>query len=201
MSALTPILLDMPPATATKPGKRERLIASARELLHTQGVERTTLAQIAEAADVPAGNVYYYFKTRDELVEAVVASRLADVDQLLTSLDARPSPKARLRALAKQWESQSQMVAAHGCPLGSLSCELNKRPGADADRMAAPIFDRLLTWSTRQFREMGRRDARSLAESLIAGIQGAALLANTMRDPLILVREARRLERWVDTLA
>ena len=33
-------------------GKRERLVSSAAELLHSQGVERTTLAQIAEAADV-----------------------------------------------------------------------------------------------------------------------------------------------------
>ena len=53
-------------------GKRERLVASAGDLLHRQGVMATTLAQVAEAADVPPGNVYYYFKTKDDLVRAVI---------------------------------------------------------------------------------------------------------------------------------
>ena len=41
--------------------KRERLMAAACRLFYEQGVERTTLADIAAAADVPLGNVYYYF--------------------------------------------------------------------------------------------------------------------------------------------
>ena len=45
---------------------------SARALIHEQGVQRTTLADIAERADVPLGNVYYYFKTKDDLIGAVV---------------------------------------------------------------------------------------------------------------------------------
>ena len=191
----------MPSVTKDRPGKRDRLVSSARELLHAQGVEKTTLAQIAEAADVPAGNVYYYFKTFDELVGAVAESHLAEVDALLARLASRPTPQARLKALAKQWEAQSEMVAEHGCPLGSLSCELGKQPHGTADQVAARMFGRLLDWSAEQFREMGRRDARDLAEALIGGIQGASLLANTMHDPKILVREARRLERWVESLA
>ncbi|MBO0730160.1 MAG: helix-turn-helix transcriptional regulator, partial [Acidimicrobiaceae bacterium] len=55
-------------ATRPKAGKRERLVAAARDVCHRQGVEKTTLADIAEAADVPVGNVYYYFKTKDDLV-------------------------------------------------------------------------------------------------------------------------------------
>jgi AcrR family transcriptional regulator len=58
----------------TRPGKRERLVAGAREVLHAQGVERTTLADIAHDADVPVGNVYYHFKTKDALIEAAVES-------------------------------------------------------------------------------------------------------------------------------
>ena len=47
-------------------------MAAACRVLHEQGVERTTLADIALAADVPVGNVYYYFKTKDQLVEAAI---------------------------------------------------------------------------------------------------------------------------------
>jgi TetR/AcrR family transcriptional regulator, transcriptional repressor for nem operon len=37
--------------------------------------------------------------------------------------------------------------------------------------------------------------------ALIASYQGISLLANTYRDPNLMRREARRLERWIDTLA
>ena len=39
-------------------------MSAARELVHRQGVARTTLADIAQAADVPVGNVYYYFRQK-----------------------------------------------------------------------------------------------------------------------------------------
>jgi TetR/AcrR family transcriptional repressor of nem operon len=55
-------------------GKRERLIDGALQTLHAQGVESTTLADIAKAAEVPVGNVYYYFKTKDDLVEAAITA-------------------------------------------------------------------------------------------------------------------------------
>ena len=58
--------------TQREQGKRERLVAGAREVIHRQGVENTTIADIALAAKVPVGNVYYYFKTKDELVAAAI---------------------------------------------------------------------------------------------------------------------------------
>ena len=139
-----------------RPGKRERLIASAAELLHQHGAAGPTLAEIAHAADVPPGNVYYYFKTRDELVCAVIASRTEEVRTLLRSLDQQPDPRARLKGLAQAWAEVAEVVAAHGCPLGSLSSELNKGNGELAGA-ATGLFRLVLDWAERQFREHGRR--------------------------------------------
>src|SRR6188472_701326 len=186
--------------TTERPGKRERLVASATELLHRQGVQGTTLAEIADAADVPPGNVYYYFKTRDDLVRAVIDSRAEQINALLRSLDRRSNPRARLKGLAHSWAEVAELVAAHGCPLGSLSSELNKCDNELAGG-AAKLFGLVLDWSEEQFREIGRRDARHRAITLFAGVQGAALLANTLGDPKIMQREARRLERWIDALS
>ena len=187
-------------ATTTAPGKRERLVASAAELVYRDGVERPTLTQIAEAANVPAGNVYYYFKTKNELIEAVVESRAAQVRDLLTSLDRRRTPGARLKALARNWLEFSDMVAAQGCPLGTLTVELNDH--ADGlDRLAAQLLAPLIDWSEVQFRELGARDAREHAETLISTVQGAALLSSTLNDSKILVGQVHRLERWIDSLA
>jgi hypothetical protein len=47
---------------------------------------------------------------------------------------------------------------------------------------------------------MGRRDAHDLAVELVAAYQGSAVLANALGQPKILARQARRLERWIETL-
>jgi TetR/AcrR family transcriptional regulator, transcriptional repressor for nem operon len=181
-------------------GKRERLVAGARQLIHEQGVEKTTIAEIAQAARVPVGNVYYYFKTKDELVDAAIASHALDVRALLESLERQRTPKARLKALVRALTAQSELAAEYGCPLGSLCSELDKRTG-DFDRPCAELLRLPVDWAEEQFRLMGRRDARELAFALIAAYQGIALLTNTFREPELMNREARRLERWIDSLA
>lgn len=175
-------------------------MASAGELLHRQGVQGTTLADIAEAADVPAGNVYYYFKTRDDLVHAVIESQMRAVGELLAGLDGRGTPVARLKGLAETWTRNGPEIVAHGCPLGGLSHELHKQDaglGAEAARPLRTILD----WAERQFRELGQRNAGALAVTFLGAIQGAALLANAFNDERLLKQEIRRIERWVESLA
>jgi AcrR family transcriptional regulator len=180
-------------------GKRERLVASAREVIHQQGVERTTIADMAKAADVPVGNVYYYFKTKDELVAAAIDAHARDVEAQLRSLERHHTPQARLKALVRQLMSQRELVADYGCPLGTLCSELDKR--ADGLNSACAELMRLpVDWAEEQFRSMGRRDARDLAIALIASYQGIALLTNTFREPELMAREGRRIERWIDSL-
>jgi TetR/AcrR family transcriptional regulator, transcriptional repressor for nem operon len=189
-----------PAAIAQRPGKRERLVAAATQLLHEQGIERTTLADIAKAADVPAGNVYYYFKTKDEVIAAVIEAHAQQVKTTLASIDAHHrSPKSRLKAFVREFTAQSELVAQHGCPLGSLCSEIGKRVRqssfAEAELMRLPI-----EWAEEQFRSLGRRDAHDLAVDLMAAYEGNALLANTLRDPDVLSRAARRLNHWIDAL-
>jgi TetR/AcrR family transcriptional repressor of nem operon len=186
-------------APTTTPGKRERLIGSAAELVHRHGAQGTTLAQVAEAADVPLGNVYYYFKTRDDLLRAVVDAQQQEIDDLLSRLDARPTPKARLQGLARNWMDSADLVAEAGCPIGGLTVDLAKHDGQLHD-CAAVLLRAVVDWATQQFRELGVRDARTRALSLVASVQGASLLAQAFGDPRVLVREVRRIERELGEL-
>ncbi len=200
MSEMTDSVSGQAVSVERRPGKRERLVAAATQLFYQQGVERTTLADIANAADVPVGNVYYYFKTKDEVIAAVIEAHVRQTTATLAVIEARHrSPKTRLKALVREFASQSETLAQYGCPLGNLCLELSKRVGEP--RLAAPELIRLpVEWAEEQFRSLGRRDARDLALDLLAAYEGAALLANTMRDPSILSKAARRLEHWIDTL-
>jgi TetR/AcrR family transcriptional regulator, transcriptional repressor for nem operon len=188
------------PVEQQRRSKRGRLVAGARQLIHEQGVESTTIADIARVADVPLGNVYYYFKTKDELVEAAIDGHAADVRAVLGSLERQRTPQARLKALVRELMSQRAAVAEHGCPLGSLCSELDKRSDG-LDRTCSELLRLPVDWAEQQFRLMGRRDARDLAVALIASYEGIALLTNTFREPDLMTREGRRLERWIDSLA
>jgi AcrR family transcriptional regulator len=186
--------------TTTTEGKRERLIASATELIYRQGVERPTLAQIAEAAGVPPGNVYYYFKTKDDLIEAVVESRAAYVRELIASLERRRTPEARLKGLIRHWLETSDAVVLHGCPLGTLSVVLNDH-GDGLEGHTSKLFATPIEWVEQQFREMGVPDAREHALTMLSTVEGASLISNAVGDRDILISQMHRLERWVDSLA
>ena len=186
--------------TIPKPDKRERLVESARVVLHRQGVQKTTIADVAATADVPVGNVYYYFKTKDELVEAAIDAHAREIRAALAGFERHRTPQARLKAFVRSWVDQAELAARYGCPHGCLSQELDKRDDG-LDRKAAELLALFVDWTEQQFRLMGKRDARDLAMTLVATFQGASLLTNSFRDPDVLVRQGRRLERWIDSLS
>ncbi|WP_189978907.1 MULTISPECIES: TetR/AcrR family transcriptional regulator [Streptomyces] len=180
--------------------KRRRLTAAAARVLHEQGVERTTLADIAREAGVPVGNVYYYFKTKDELVRAALAEHQAHLDELTAALDELPAPRDRLKALVEAWTAQRETAARHGCPTGTLAVELDKRADGTLDAEAGAVVRRLLDWTAAQFRQWGLPAPDDHALTLVSAYQGMSLLANALRDPDIMTREGARLLRWLDSL-
>jgi AcrR family transcriptional regulator len=183
-----------------RPGKRERLVAAACEMVYRRGAARTTLADIAQAADVPVGNVYYYFKTKDDIIGAVVQTRRDQLESTFAELERRHrSPRARLIALVGLLAERADETAQYGCPYGTLSSELAKNAGG-SDPLAAPLMQTLLDWAEQQFRAMGRRDARDLAAELVAAYEGSAVLTSTLGQPDLMARQARRLQRWIQAL-
>src|SRR5689334_19798021 len=152
-------------------GKRERLVAAARTLFHEQGVPATTLAEVAQRADVPPGNVYYYFKTKEDLIRAVVDDYVGQAESMLADLDRLRSPASRLKGLTRGWLEVADTVAEHGCPVGGLCAELNRCDGP-LGRAGAEILGRITKWAEEQFRQLGRRNAKDLAMALMSGIQG-----------------------------
>ncbi|NJA58838.1 TetR/AcrR family transcriptional regulator [Streptomyces sp. NEAU-H3] len=180
--------------------KRRRLTTEAARLLHERGGERTRLADVAQAADVPLGNVYYYFKSKDELVLAALSEHSAHLDELTCRLDQLPDPRDRLKALVEAWVDQREVAARHGCPTGTLAVELDKRADGTLDAEAGAVMRRLLEWAGQQFRALGLPGPDDLAVTLVAAYQGMSLLANALRDPDIMARQGAGLLRWLDSL-
>jgi TetR/AcrR family transcriptional repressor of nem operon len=192
----------MPPTAYASSEKRAELVAAATQLLHEQGFHRTTLADVASRAGVPLGNVYYYFKTKDALAEAVIDAHEGALRARFASwASGHREPVARLRCLVRAPLDAEDRVIQFGCPHGSLCQELEK---LGAKTRLAKAGTRLMTvyidWAEEQLRAHGipNREARALAIDLIAAVQGAMLLANAMRSKELLASQLRRVERWLD---
>lgn len=175
-------------------------MSAAVDVLHRQGVERTTLADIAREAEVPVGNLYYYFKTKDELVLAALAEHSAHLAALTGRLDEQADPRDRLTALIASWVDERETAARYGCPTGTLAVELDKRADGTLDVEAGAVIRRLLDWVEVQVRELGLERPEDLALTLVSAYQGMSLMASALRDPEIMTREGARLTAWVESL-
>jgi AcrR family transcriptional regulator len=180
--------------------KRIRLVEAAAELAHRRGFRDTALAEIAEQAGVPLGNVYYYFKTKDALAEALIERWREEMQAARTAWDAAGGPVERLEACIDVAARGREAVARSGSPIGGLCTELGKTEGPLAEK-ARVLFREQLDWIEAQMHELGAgAEAPALAVHLLAGLQGAAVLAHAQGDPALLVYEAEILKAWVRRL-
>jgi len=179
--------------------KRDRLVQSADLLILHQGFKQTTLADIAEDSGVPLGNVYYYFKSKEDLGRTVVDRRLEYLRELLAGVSSLPTPKARLLAVLEYPLSIKDALRRNGCPLGTLAYELAHTDSLlrDASRQ---LIRETLDWSTDQFKQLGKADACALGLQFVSNLQGMSLLANTLDDVSVVTQMVDRTRRWIETL-
>jgi len=180
--------------------KRSRLVRAAAELSYAHGLGHIALADIAEHASVPVGNIYYYFKTKASIAEAIIAQRCAEFEQMRVQWDLEPTPQDRLKAFVRMTAENRENLARSGCPVGSLCAELGKQDDPLADQAARPLRH-LLSWIEHQFDALGKGKVKgALALHLLAALQGVSLLANGFRDPTLVETEAASLCSWIDSL-
>jgi AcrR family transcriptional regulator len=184
----------------TKTDKRSRLIQTAVKLAYRHGFRTTSLADIAEAAEVPLGNIYYYFKTKDEIGEAIVELRLAELSAQRQRWDEAGSPKDRLCACVQGVFENKDFLAECGCAVGTFCSELHKAGGSVATR-ATEIFAQHLAWIESQFRALGKgKDSNGLAVHLLSAMQGVSILAHAFHDSGLVATETKRIKSWIQSM-
>ena len=183
-----------------KTDKRIRLIEAAKVLIHQQGFNLTTLADIAQEADVPLGNVYYYFKTKEAIGIAVIERRASEWSELLANWAQMSDPLVRLQAWMQQGLVDIDVIARYGCPTGGLCQELGKQGGSLAD-LAAKLLHDVLQWTEQQFRELNFGEKSiDMALYLVSSMQGIYLLTHTFKDPKLAMRQTKMMQEWLESV-
>lgn len=184
----------MPPAST-----RQTIVEVADRLFYEQGFESTSFAHIAAQVNISRGNFYYHFRTKDEILQAVIALRMDRTRAMLAAWEGEGAdPEARIRSFIDLLIANRAKIMRFGCPVGTLCNELARLDHV-AQGDANALFTLFRTWLARQFAALGHDPDAADAHALhvLAGSQGVAALANAFRDEAFLRREVDALAAWL----
>ena len=166
-----------PVRVAGKAEQRETLLGIALELFAQRGVVNTTLVEIARAAGVTAAMVHYYFKSRDHLLDVLIAERLDPIrERMVAAVVGTEDPVELLVRLARQ---MVEISAEHSWYAPLWIREVLSEGGGLRDRLdqthgrskQAVFIERL-----RQAQQDGRLNAELEPELIVLSVMGLTLL-------------------------
>lgn len=138
--------------------KRKRLVAAAKKLFTEKGFQATTLAMIATESEVPLGNVYYYFKSKETFMDAVIKNMDYEVQQSIVKYNEHPSPKSRLNKYLDQAVENSVSLTQFGDCLINISKEASSIT-PELKEKSISVAQKLFQWVTDQFQDIYDQDS------------------------------------------
>ena len=180
---------------------RAGIVECAGRLFYEHGYEGTSFSDIVEASGLFRGNIYHYFKTKDEILRAVIEAHLEVYRGMMAKWDAEnDDAKVRLVAFVDMITGRKAELVEFGCPIGSLNTELAK-DRRDLQQTASALFDLFRDWLTVCFKQLGKgAESESLALHLLGRAQGVAVISHVYRDAKLLRHETKTLRDWISQL-
>lgn len=180
---------------------RQRIVDAADHLFYSRGYNQTSFSDISDETGIPRGNFYYYFKTKEDILAAVVDARLSEFQIMLKSCEELSTdPLERLFSLIQFPLQKETQVLQYGCPIGTLSSELVKKQDTEISqaRLTA-VFDLLKNWIEIQLAHMGQTTrSDEIAMNLLAKMQGVIMIANVYKDSEFLHKGIKEVQNWLN---
>ena len=163
---------------------RDRIIEAGAEIIHRKGFNHTGIQEILNAAGVPKGSFYNYFKSKNDFGLQVIDYFATRFKQLAkeTLEDSSISPLNRiygfLTALMDYFESHDY---CGGCPIGNLAQEMGHLDPAFRRKLKATVdmmvdaYSRQLSAAQKDGKISKILDTRDAASFIVAGWHGAII--------------------------
>ena len=125
-----------------KQNTRERLLDITFEEIYVNGYASTSIDTILKRASVPKGSMYHYFKSKKELVLAMIKERLYPRMDEFFKLNSTSTAYEALESLFLAM-SRNRMLITYGCPMYRLMVELSP-VDKDFDNMFVEKYTQLV---------------------------------------------------------
>lgn len=178
----------------TDPLTKQKLLDAAQELMLAKGFTATSVDDICESAGLTKGSFFHYFENKEHLGRAVV-EHFYDLRKQM--FDQAPfhqikDPLERVYGRIDFFVEMARKKQAKGCLMGMLVQELadtypkirNVCASCFAD--ATDSFKCDLDEAKAQYAPRAKWSSQSLAEHLLAVVQGAIILAKAKQDPKVM---------------
>ena len=154
---------------------RTKILDEAERMTQIGGVNGFSYLDLADTVGVKTSSIHYHFKTKADLMLAMV-ERIENVygsglNELQATID---SPQQRLREVVKL--IQGYVKDGKFCLCGMMAAELQS-VSEDVKARLKSFFKQFQDWLEKQFKEMKRKDAKGLAIGFMSGLEGSLLLA------------------------
>jgi TetR/AcrR family transcriptional repressor of nem operon len=179
---------------------RLRIIGTAADLFHKQGVRATSPDEIIEASRTGKGQFYHYFKSKEGLIHEVLQAHLEAIKNGTAPLKYEIiSWKDLERWFLAQVELQKSFGMTRGCPFGTIGNEVTENDELirqDLGLIFEVVKGKLAAFFIReksQRRLVRAANEEQMADFCIATIQGAMLMGKIGRSSQVvetIVREA-----------
>lgn len=147
---------------------RQRLLDTAAQIVARQGVQELTLDGVAAAAGVTKGGLIYHFKTKDDLLGALVEQLVAEIEQRQRAKAATYSGDTRGTLLTAMVDDTFDMPRGEKELLANLLSAVFSHP-----HLLGPAQEMY----TRVYGELAEASASDgLALTLAAALDGITLL-------------------------
>lgn len=176
---------------------RQLIVEAADQLFYTRGYHQTSFRDISDATGIPRGNFYYYFKTKDDILNAVVESRVQVYGDILKACEQKSSdPRQRLLCFSNMLAHFEDNIVLTGCPIGTLCSELSKDED-DLQVVSRAVFVLMRNWLAKQFSALNCSDPDAKAMDLLARMQGVTVMASAFKDHEFIHRSLKELQDWI----
>jgi TetR/AcrR family transcriptional regulator, transcriptional repressor for nem operon len=112
----------------SKQDTRQAILQNGAKIIHSKGFVNTGIQEILDAAGVPKGSFYFYFKSKEDFGIALVEHFHNFIYSLFEKhlKDKSHPPLERLSGLIDNYiQLYKNLHFTHGCPIGNLSLEMS----------------------------------------------------------------------------
>ena len=170
-----------------KQSRRDHILEKANNLIYSKGYNQTSFAEIAAEVGITKGNLHYHFNSKEDLLENIIALRNVEIKKNLAFWSEQFSePKDKLKRFVQMLLNEETALIRYGCPMGSLNMELGKDQQSLQEKSRV-MFDLFLAWLEKIFKQIDKKNSKSLSQHLLVMAQGSALMAYIYSDTTKLI--------------
>jgi TetR/AcrR family transcriptional repressor of nem operon len=180
---------------------KEEIISKSVEVFRQRGYYKTSMSDLAEACGLQKGSFYYHFKSKEELMQAVLQMLHKYYHHKVFSIAYETGLSAKER-FVKLFEMQAPIITrdASGCLFGNMTLESISSAMEFKEELKAFFSDWIAAFQHLFEERHTSTKALQLAQQSVMEIEGALMMMRLYKDKTLLEATCKRVLQRLEQL-